>query len=139
AARAVDAQSPVIPDSWRRGELAVLGLARTGAAVTRWLAGQGVRVYASDAADSPGLRATAARLRLPGVSVELGRHDLDRIRHAAAVIVSPGVPPSAPPLAAARDAGRELLAEIDLAARALTRTKLIAITGTNGKTTTTAL
>jgi len=129
----------VIPDSWRRGELAVLGLARTGAAVTRWLAGQGVRVYASDAADSPGLRATAARLRLPGVSVELGRHDLDRIRHAAAVIVSPGVPPSAPPLAAARDAGRELLAEIDLAARALTRTKLIAITGTNGKTTTTAL
>jgi UDP-N-acetylmuramoylalanine--D-glutamate ligase len=128
-----------VPPSWRRGEVAVVGLARTGAAVTRWLAGQKVAVYASDAADTPALRATARELALPGVSTELGRHDLERIRRAAAVVVSPGVPPWAEPLQAARDAGIEVLAELDLAARALGGTRLIVVTGTNGKSTTTAL
>jgi UDP-N-acetylmuramoylalanine--D-glutamate ligase len=55
------------------------------------------------------------------------------------VVVSPGVPPTAPPIAAAQEARREIVAEIDVAAQALSRSKLIAITGTNGKTTTTAL
>ncbi|MBI4502632.1 MAG: UDP-N-acetylmuramoyl-L-alanine--D-glutamate ligase [Gemmatimonadetes bacterium] len=129
----------MIPASWKRGEVAVIGLARSGSAVTRWLSGEGIRVYASDAADSASLRQTAAALRLPGVDLQLGGHDLGRIGRAAAVIVSPGVPPSAPPLGAAREADREILSEIDVAAQALTRTRLIAITGTNGKTTTTAL
>ncbi|MBI4421001.1 MAG: UDP-N-acetylmuramoyl-L-alanine--D-glutamate ligase [Gemmatimonadetes bacterium] len=129
------------PAAWRRegGEVAVVGLARTGAAVTRWLRAQGVAVYASDAADSAALRQTADALQGAGAAVELGRHDLARIGRAAAVIVSPGVPPDAAPLMAAREGGREILAEIDVAARALRRTRLIAITGTNGKTTTTAL
>jgi len=129
----------VIPDAWRAGEVAVVGLARSGAAVTRWLRAQRVAVYASDLADTPHLRETAGEIRGLGAAVDLGRHDLDRIRRAAAVIVSPGVPPDAPPIAAARDARREILAEIDVAARALSGTNLIAITGTNGKTTTTAL
>ncbi len=129
----------MIPDAWRRGEVAVVGLARTGAAVTRWLAAQGVAVYASDAADTPELRTTVRELALPGVSTELGRHDLDRIGRAAAVVVSPGVPPWAEPLRAARGAGIEILAELDLAARALRDTRLIVVTGTNGKSTTTAL
>src|SRR2546422_7236023 len=57
------------------------------------------------AAERPdGGDALAALRALPGVEVELGRHDLAKIRAAAAVVVSPGVPPDAPPLAAAREA-----------------------------------
>src|SRR5437870_11730259 len=78
---------------------------------------------------------------LSGVTLDVGRHDLAQIRGAAAVIVSPGVPPEAPPLAAAREARVPILSEIDLGFRALSGsgTRCIAITGTNGKTTTTAL
>jgi UDP-N-acetylmuramoylalanine--D-glutamate ligase len=119
--------------------VAVVGLARSGLAVTRWLAGQGVSTYASDAADTPELRRSTGALTMPGVTVELGHHDLDRIRHAAAVVVSPGVPPDASPLQAARAAGVEILAELDLAATVLRGTRLIVVTGTNGKSTTTAL
>ncbi|HEX9581851.1 MAG TPA: UDP-N-acetylmuramoyl-L-alanine--D-glutamate ligase [Gemmatimonadales bacterium] len=117
----------------------MIGLARTGVAVTRWLAGQGVAVYASDAADTPAIRAAAQGLASPQVHAQCGAHDLDRIRRAAAVIVSPGVSPSAPPVAAARAAGLQVVAELDLAARALAPARLIVVTGTNGKSTTTAL
>lgn len=116
-----------------------MGLARTGVAATRWLAANGVTVYASDAADTPALRASAAALAGARAVVELGRHDLARIGRAAAVVVSPGVPPGAAPLAAARQAGVEVVAELDVAARALATTRLIVVTGTNGKSTTTAL
>lgn len=129
----------MIPDAWRSGEVAVIGLARSGAAVTAWLRRNGIAVYASDAADSRELTQTATALRAAGAAVELGRHDLDRIRRSAAVVVSPGVPPDAAPISAARAAGRDIIAEIDVAARALSGTRVIAITGTNGKTTTTAL
>jgi UDP-N-acetylmuramoylalanine--D-glutamate ligase len=119
--------------------VAVVGLARSGLAVTHWLAARRVRAYASDAADTSDLRETARSLALPGVTVELGRHDLGRIGRAAAVIVSPGVPPDAAPLQTARAAGVEILAELDLAATALRGSRLIVVTGTNGKSTTTAL
>src|SRR5207245_2043265 len=81
-----------------------------------------------------------AELRgLPGVEVELGRHDLAKIRGAAAVVVSPGVPPGAPPVAAARAARVPVVSEIEIGFAALEGARCIAITGTNGKTTTTAL
>jgi UDP-N-acetylmuramoylalanine--D-glutamate ligase len=71
--------------------------------------------------------------------VETGGHDLDRISRAAVVIVSPGVPPDAAPLEAARAAGVPIRSEIDLGAAALSSTRLAVVTGTNGKSTTTAL
>jgi len=132
----------IVPEPWRRGVVAVIGLGKSGVAATRLLAREGVRVYASDGSDHPYAGAAAETLRgLPGVEVELGRHDLAKIRAAAAVVVSPGVPPDAPPLAAAREAGVEIVSELDLGFRALSGqdTRTIAITGTNGKTTTTAL
>jgi UDP-N-acetylmuramoylalanine--D-glutamate ligase len=132
----------MIPEAWRRGVVAVVGLGKSGVAATRLLAREGVGVYASDASNQPyGGDALAALRALPGVTLDVGRHDLARIRAAAAVIVSPGVPPEAPPLAAARAARVPILSEIDLGFRALagSGTRCIAITGTNGKTTTTAL
>jgi len=132
----------MIPDPWRDGVVAVVGLGRSGVAAARLLAREGARVYASDASDHPDGAAAIAQLRgLTGVEVEVGRHDLDKIRAAVAVILSPGVPPDAPPVDAARAAGVPILSEIDLGFRALERsgTRCIAITGTNGKTTTTAL
>src|SRR5207245_2834472 len=93
-------------------------------------------------ADHPYGGAAAVELReLAGVEVDVGRHDLAKIRSAAGVVVSPGVPPDAAPLAAAREAGVPVVSEIDLGFRALagSGTRCIAITGTNGKTTTTAL
>src|SRR5467141_2959322 len=133
----------MIPAAWREGGVvAVIGLGKSGVAATRLLAREGVRVYASDASDHPyGGDALEALRTLRGVALDVGRHDLAQIRGAAAVIVSPGVPPEAPPLAAAREARVPILSEIDLGFQALagTGTRVIAITGTNGKTTTTAL
>ena len=133
----------MIPEAWRgRGVVAVIGLGKSGVAATRLLAREGVRVYASDASDHPyGGDALRTLRTLRGVTLDVGRHDLAQIRGAAAVIVSPGVPPEAPPLAAAREARVPILSEIDLGFRALSGsgTRCIAITGTNGKTTTTAL
>jgi len=128
----------MIPESWRNGVVAVVGLGKSGVAATKLLARAGARVYASDAAAQPyaaidGLRA------LPGVEVQTGAHDLEKIARAAGVVVSPGVPPDAPPLAAARAAGVEIVSELDLGWRALAGVRAIAVTGTNGKTTTTAL
>jgi len=133
----------MIPQAWRgEGVVAVIGLGKSGVAATRLLAREGVRVYASDASEHPyGGDALESLRTLGGVALDVGRHDLARIRGAAAVIVSPGVPPEAPPLAAAREARVPILSEIDLGFRALSGsgTRCIAITGTNGKTTTTAL
>lgn len=130
-----------LPERWRAGTVAVIGLGRSGVAATRLLARERVRVYASDSAAAPygGDAAVAALRALPGVDVELGRHDLARIRAAAGVVVSPGIPPDAPPVAAARGAGCEIVSELDLGARALGDVRIVAVTGTNGKTTTTAL
>jgi UDP-N-acetylmuramoylalanine--D-glutamate ligase len=71
--------------------------------------------------------------------VQLGGHDLERIARAAGVVVAPGVPPDVPPLAAARQAGVDIYAEVDIGFLALGATRCIGITGTNGKTTTTSL
>jgi UDP-N-acetylmuramoylalanine--D-glutamate ligase len=129
----------MIPETWREGEVAVIGMGRSGCAATKFLESHGLHVYLSDAADSASLREVAERLSSANVAIDVGRHDLERIARASAVIASPGVPPNAPPLSTARDVGVEILAELDLAAMFLQDTQLIVVTGTNGKTTTTAL
>ena len=133
----------MIPAAWRApgAEVAVVGLGRSGVAATRLLAREGVHVYASDAA-TPGDADAMARLRaLAGVTVGTGGHDFARLRRAVALVVSPGVPPEAPAVATAREVGVPIVSELDLGWRALAGqgTRCIAITGTNGKTTTTAL
>src|SRR5579885_2504479 len=130
---------PAMRAEWLHSEIAVVGLARSGRSAARLLARAGERVYASDFGTSPELEETATELRNEDISVDLGRHDLDRIAEASLVVASPGVPPDAPPFAAARRAGVPVVSEIEIGLRFLPRLNYIAITGTNGKTTTTAL
>ncbi len=129
----------MIPAAWRAGEVAVIGLGKSGVAAALLLRREGVRVYASDAAADERTTQAAAALTAHGVAAEAGRHDLDRIARASLVVASPGVPPDAPPLARARAAGAPIVSEIEVGLRALERTRIIAVTGTNGKTTTTAM
>ena len=130
---------PTLAELAAAGEVAVVGLGRSGVAAAQLLAHHGARVYASDAGSGDEIRAAAATLAAAGISAEVGRHDLARIRRVATVVVSPGVPPNAAPLVAARDAGVPVLSEIEVALRALAGVPCIAVTGTNGKTTVTAL
>ena len=128
-------------ERWRASgrEVAVVGLGKSGVAATRLLRHERLPVYASDTATGPAYDIWAAQLRELGAAVQLGDHDLDRVRRAAAVVVAPGVPPGVPPLEAARAAGLESYAEVDIGFLALGRTRCVGITGTNGKTTTTSL
>src|SRR5215213_5462246 len=130
---------PAMKPEWLRGEIAVVGLARSGRSVAHLLARAGSDVYATDSGQSPELDETAAALQRDKVAVQLGGHDLERIARCSLIVASPGVPPTAPPLVAARSAGIDIVSEIEIGLRFLPRLNYIAITGTNGKTTTTAL
>jgi UDP-N-acetylmuramoylalanine--D-glutamate ligase len=121
------------------GEVAVVGLARSGRSVARLLAAKGAKVYASDAGSDEALTKVGTELAQQMVAVDIGKHDFDRIRKGVAVIASPGVPPEARPLAAAREAGVPIVSEIEAALWFLEGQEYVAITGTNGKTTTTSL
>jgi len=121
------------------GEIAVIGLARSGRAAAMLLRKHGFEVYASDVASSPDTGRCAEELRAQGIAVDVGRHDLDRLARASLVVASPGVPPTARPLAFAREKGVRIASEVEAALHFLSEPRIIAITGTNGKTTTTAL
>src|SRR5687768_1345997 len=123
----------------REGEIAVIGLARSGRAAAMLLRKHGHNVYASDVVSSPDTGRCAEELRAQGIVVDVGRHDLERLGRATLVVASPGVPPTARPLAYAREKGVRIASEVEVALGFLDGPRIIAITGTNGKTTTTAL
>jgi len=113
----------------------VAGAARSGLAAAELLVRRGARVTLSD------LRSEvpeAGALKRLGVRLELGGHQPQTFMDAELVVLSPGVPPETPVIQAARDRGVPVIAEIELASRWL-QGRLIAITGTKGKSTTTAL
>lgn len=116
----------------------VAGLARTGVAVARFLAKNGARVTVTDLRDETALSGPLGELEGLDVRYVLGCHDEADFAAADAVVVSPGVPQESPYLEAARQAGREVITEIELASRFIAA-PVVAITGTNGKTTTTTL
>ena len=123
----------------RAGErIGVLGLARSGVAAARLALRQGAWVYASDFADNEATREAAERIRAAGGEAETGRHDVEKLRSCDRIVLSPGIPPSARILQAPELAGVPIVTELEFAYREL-EGPVIAVTGTNGKTTVTAL
>ena len=117
----------------------IIGLGKSGNAAARLLITQGWTVTVSDRGTSEGLQTQADELRSEGIQVELG-HDFDpEIAKPDWVVVSPGVPWDIPSLVKARSLGIVTIGEMELAWRNLSDVPWIAITGTNGKTTVTAL
>jgi UDP-N-acetylmuramoylalanine--D-glutamate ligase len=116
----------------------VVGLKRSGIAAVRFLLARGARVTATDLADLPALGAAVAELEALGARLELGRHDPDTLSSAELVILSPGVAHTIAPVQRAMQRGIPVWGELELAARFVTQ-PMVAVTGTNGKTTATTL
>ena len=112
----------------------VMGLAVTGEAVARAVLARGGEVTAVDDSPRAATREAAARLGIELVEAPDGRELVARARAADLVVVTPGIPPRHPVFPAAREAGTEVVSEIELASR-WTDVPLVAVTGTNGKTT----
>jgi UDP-N-acetylmuramoylalanine--D-glutamate ligase len=117
---------------------AVVGLARSGVAAARLIRRLGGRVLASDSGARESLSAEARDLEHLGCGLWTGGHPDAAFAGADLVVVSPGVPLELPALEAARARGVPVIGELELGWRVM-EADLIAITGTNGKTTTTAL
>ncbi len=113
----------------------VVGAARSGRAAAELLVSRGALVTLTDSAPTI---PDADRLRGGGVTLDLGGHDARLFTAADLIVTSPGVPPELPELTAARTAGVPVIGELELASRWL-QGRIIAITGTKGKSTTTTL
>ncbi len=118
--------------------VAVIGLGASGAAAARLALAKGGDVYVSDLRTDAATATRGADLESAGARVELGRHDAGLLAGAGLVVVSPGIPPDAPVLGDLRARGVRWISEPELAVR-FYAAPLIAVTGTNGKTTTTLL
>ena len=121
---------PPLPE----GPYLVVGLARSGQAAARLLAGSGEVVLGCDSASPEG----AAGLERAGVEVHLDAGGSELLDGVSTVVKSPGVPPQAPVIAEARGRGKSVIGELELAWRLLPN-RFVAVTGTNGKTTVTEL
>ena len=116
----------------------VVGLGKSGVASALFLKKHGARVTVSDAKPEDQLRSEIPLLLDHGITVETGGHGDRTFRGQDLIVVSPGVPVDAPHLVQARALGEPVIGEIELAAQFLPG-PIVAITGSNGKTTTTTL
>jgi UDP-N-acetylmuramoylalanine--D-glutamate ligase len=116
----------------------VVGLARTGIATALFCAARGAHVTATEERAATDIAETVTKLRAAGVALELGGHREDTFLAQDLIVPSPGVPANMRNLEAARVAKIPVWSEIEFASRFLSG-RLIAVTGSNGKTTTTSL
>ena len=112
----------------------VVGLGKSGVASALFLSARGARVTVSDSKTEDQLRHEIPVLLDHGIAVETGGHGDRTFRGQDLIVVSPGVPVDAPPLVQARALGETVIGEVELAARFLPG-PIVAITGSNGKTT----
>ncbi|AGY58119.1 UDP-N-acetylmuramoyl-L-alanine--D-glutamate ligase [Gloeobacter kilaueensis] len=119
--------------------VAVVGAGRSGQAAARWLASQGMQVQVWDGGRGEALQGVAQTLTAGGIEVILGREFVLEEPLPSKVIVSPGVSWDHPGLVAARARGLAVTGEVGLAWEELKDRRWLCVTGTNGKTTTTAL
>jgi UDP-N-acetylmuramoylalanine--D-glutamate ligase len=116
----------------------VVGLGKSGFAAAMFLRRHGAKVTVSDVRSAESLGKDLPLLLEEGIAVEAGGHGLLTFRRQDLIVVSPGVPPDTPELRQVRNFGQTILGEVELASRFL-KGRTIAITGSNGKTTTTTL
>ena len=116
----------------------VVGLGKSGIASALFLADRGARVAVSDTKSEEELPREIPLLLDRGIVVEAGYHGERTFKEQELIVISPGVPADVPQLLQARQAGIPVIGEVELAARYL-KGKIVAITGSNGKTTTTTL
>ena len=116
----------------------VVGLGKSGIASALFLADLGARVAVSDSKTQAELRHEIPVLLDRGIEVETGQHGERTFHDQDVIVISPGVPFDVPQLVHARRAGIPVIGEVELASRFL-KGKIVAITGSNGKTTTTSL
>jgi UDP-N-acetylmuramoylalanine--D-glutamate ligase len=116
----------------------VVGLGKSGVASALFMKAHGARVTVSDTKSGDELRNEIPVLLDNGITVETGGHGDRTFRGQDLIVVSPGVPVDAPPLVQARSLGETVIGEVELAAQFLPG-PIVAITGSNGKTTTTTL
>jgi UDP-N-acetylmuramoylalanine--D-glutamate ligase len=116
----------------------VVGLGKSGVASALFLKARGAQVTVSDTKSGDELRNEIPVLLDHGITVETGKHGDRTFRGQDLIVVSPGVPVDAPPLVQARTLGEAVIGEVELAAQFLPG-PIVAITGSNGKTTTTTL
>ncbi|HWF03157.1 MAG TPA: UDP-N-acetylmuramoyl-L-alanine--D-glutamate ligase [Candidatus Angelobacter sp.] len=116
----------------------VVGLGRSGVASAIFLQEHGAKVIVSDSKSEVLLQSEVPALLDRGISIETGHHGERTFRDQDLIVVSPGVPSDQPQLQHARSLGIPVIGEVELAFRFL-QGKVLAITGSNGKTTTTTL
>jgi UDP-N-acetylmuramoylalanine--D-glutamate ligase len=116
----------------------VVGLGKSGVSAATFLQSLGARVTVSDSKTEDELRGEIPMLLDRGITVETGGHGERTFRDQDIIVMSPGVPVNEPHIAQARKMGVKVIGEIELTARFL-KGRIVAITGSNGKTTTTAL
>jgi len=122
----------------REKQVLVVGLGITGVALTRFLLDRGALVTITDRAAADDLKTCLSALAGSEVRLELGGHSTKTFERADLIILSPGVPEYISPVMRAMQKGIRILGEIELACRYI-REPILAVTGTNGKTTTTSL
>jgi UDP-N-acetylmuramoylalanine--D-glutamate ligase len=127
-----------LPIELRNKRVLVVGLARTGVATSLFCAAHGARVTATESRSEEELGDSIAPLRAAGLRLELGGHRDETLMDQDLIVPSPGVPADASLLQVARAKGICIWSEIELADR-FRKGRLIGVTGSNGKTTTTTL
>ncbi|MFH0917846.1 MAG: Mur ligase family protein [Candidatus Omnitrophota bacterium] len=123
---------------FKNKKVTIIGLARSGVACANLLHGLGALVSVTDIKDDPQSRQAVAKLCSPEIKVELGKHSREGIKQADVVVISPGVPLDSLPANWAREFDKLLISEIEVAS-ILCPAQMIAVTGSNGKTTVTTL
>ncbi|MFH1398146.1 MAG: UDP-N-acetylmuramoyl-L-alanine--D-glutamate ligase [Candidatus Omnitrophota bacterium] len=125
-------------DYFKGKAIAIVGLAKSGLSCANLLHNLGARVSVTDNLDNDSTRLNAQKLKSPRIKFELGRHSHKFIKGRDMVVVSPGVPDNASPIAWAKEEGIPVISEIEVAGIICPGT-IIAVTGSNGKTTVTTL
>ena len=118
-------------------KVSVIGAVRSGMAVAKLLQSHGAEIFVSDSADAEKLQSSLADLRLEKIEYEVGGHS-DRVYECELMVISPGVPSYAPVVLEAQKRNIKVVSELEVGSW-FCRAPIVAITGSNGKTTTTTL